>query len=128
MKVGIIQQTCTANIESNRQKLAGNIRTAAQGESEAMDALSDYIYDNDLEAKADSYAFDNAQIEEVIATLTELKEKAKNSVIAAGADVTNLLVNGRFDSTGGWTATLNDFSIDTGKQILERWWCDWKAE
>lgn len=30
MKVGIIQQTCTANIESNRQKLAGNIRTAAQ--------------------------------------------------------------------------------------------------
>ncbi|MBO4661801.1 MAG: carbon-nitrogen hydrolase [Bacteroidaceae bacterium] len=30
MKVGIIQQTCTADIESNRQKLAGNIRTAAQ--------------------------------------------------------------------------------------------------
>ncbi|MBR0182337.1 MAG: carbon-nitrogen hydrolase [Bacteroidaceae bacterium] len=30
MKVGIIQQTCTADIESNKQKLAGNIRTAAQ--------------------------------------------------------------------------------------------------
>ena len=99
-----------------------------QGESEAIDALSDYIYDNDLEDKADSYAFDNAQIEEIIATLIELKDKAKNSVIAAGADVTNLLVNGHFDSTGGWTATLNDFSIDTGKQIMERWWSDWKAE
>ena len=30
MKVGIIQQTCTADIESNKQKLARNIRTAAQ--------------------------------------------------------------------------------------------------
>ena len=30
MKVGIIQRTCTADIESNKQKLAGNIRTAAQ--------------------------------------------------------------------------------------------------
>ena len=30
MKTGIIQQTCTADIENNRQKLARNIRTAAQ--------------------------------------------------------------------------------------------------
>lgn len=30
MKVGIIQQTCTADTESNMQKLAGNIRAAAQ--------------------------------------------------------------------------------------------------
>ena len=30
MKVGIIQQTCTADIESNKQKLARNIRAAAQ--------------------------------------------------------------------------------------------------
>ncbi|MBO6059286.1 MAG: carbon-nitrogen hydrolase [Bacteroidaceae bacterium] len=30
MKVGIIQQTCTADIENNKQKLARNIRTAAQ--------------------------------------------------------------------------------------------------
>ncbi len=30
MKVGIIQQSCTADIQGNRQKLAANIRTAAQ--------------------------------------------------------------------------------------------------
>ena len=98
------------------------------GESEQMDMLSDYIYDNDLQVKIEEHAYGNETLDEVIDTLAELVEKAKNSVIAAGADVTNLLVNGRFDSVGGWTATLNDFSIDTGKQVLERWWGDWKAE
>ena len=71
---------------------------------------------------------DNAQIEEVIQTLSELTEKAANSVIEAGTDVTDLLVNGHFDTTGGWTATLNDFSIDSGKKVMEKWWGDWKAE
>ena len=102
--------------------------TLMKGESEQMDALSDYIYDNELQDKLDAYQFDNAQIADIIATLTELNDKAKNSVIAAGADVTDLLVNGRFDGTGGWTATQLDFSIDSNKKIMERWWGDWKAE
>ena len=104
------------------------MKTLLRGESEEMFNLADYIDDNELEDKIDSHAFDNSQIEEIMATLAELNEKAKNSVISAGADVTDLLVNGHFDGVGGWKATLNDFSIDTGKQILERWWCDWKAE
>ena len=102
--------------------------TLALGESEDMDKLSDYIYDNDLEDKIEEYAFDNNNIEEVIATLSELIEKAKKSAISEGADVTDLLINGHFDTNGGWVATLNDFSIDTDKRIMERWWCDWKAE
>ena len=102
--------------------------TLAKGESEAIDALADYIYENDMEDKVENHAYDNAQIEEILTTLAELNEKAKNSVIEAGTDVTDLLVNGHFDGVGGWTATLNDFSIDSSKQILERWWCDWKAE
>ena len=36
MKIGIIQQTCSANIEENKQKLANNIRTAAQKGAELM--------------------------------------------------------------------------------------------
>ena len=102
--------------------------TLALGESEEMNILADYIYDNELEDKVEDYAFDNTQIQEVITTLANLIEKAKNSAITAGSDVTDLLVNGHFDSTGGWTATLNDFNIDTDKQIMERWWSDWKAE
>lgn len=102
--------------------------TLGQGESEEMNALVDYIEENELEEKMEVFAFDNAQIETIMTTLAELIEKAKNSVISAGADVTNLLVNGHFDGVGGWVATLNDFSIDTGKKVLERWWCDFKAE
>lgn len=102
--------------------------TLMKGESEEMDALSDYLYENEVEEKVAAKAYDNAQIEELINVLMELNDKAKNSVIAVGADVTDLLVNGRFDGTGGWIATLNDFSIDTNKKIMERWWCDWMAE
>jgi N-carbamoylputrescine amidase len=36
MKIGIIQQTCSANIEDNKQKLANNIRTAAQKGAELV--------------------------------------------------------------------------------------------
>ena len=36
MKIGIIQQTCSANIEENKQKLAKNIRTAAQKGAELV--------------------------------------------------------------------------------------------
>ena len=102
--------------------------TLMKGDSEEIMELSDYFYDNDIEHNMKAYAYDNPTIEEIIARLTELNDKAKNSVISEGEDVTDLLVNGRFDSTGGWVATLNDFSIDPSKKILERWWCDWKAE
>jgi len=102
--------------------------TLISGESDAMFELADYIEENELEEKVESHDFDNAQIAEIMVLLAELIDKAKNSIIAAGQDVTNLLVNGGFDGVGGWTATLNDFSIDSSKQILERWWCDWKAE
>ncbi|MBQ6966074.1 MAG: hypothetical protein IJP82_10395 [Bacteroidaceae bacterium] len=102
--------------------------TISKGDSEAMEALLDYLMENELTEKLENHALDNVQIEAVIKTLAELTEKAANSVIAAGTDVTDLLVNGRFDTTGGWTATLNDFSIDPGKKILEKWWTDWKAE
>ena len=102
--------------------------TLVSGESDAMFELADYIEENELEEKVKSHAFDNAQIAEIMEQLPILIDKAKNSIIAAGQDVTNLLVNGRFDGVGGWKATLNDFSIDPGKQIMERWWCDWKAE
>ena len=102
--------------------------TLISGESDAMFELADYIEENELEEKMESHDFDNAQIAEIMKLLAEQIDKAKNSIIAAGQDVTNLLVNGGFDGVGGWTATLNDFSIDSSKQILERWWCDWKAE
>ncbi len=36
MKIGIIQQTCSANIEANKQKLAQNIRLAAQKSAELI--------------------------------------------------------------------------------------------
>jgi N-carbamoylputrescine amidase len=36
MKIGIIQQTCSANIEANKQKLAQNIRLAAQKGAELI--------------------------------------------------------------------------------------------
>ena len=110
-------------------ELLGQAEAAlVQGDSEQMNTLADYLYDNEIKEKIESHAFDNAQAEEVITTLADLIDKAKNSIIAAGTDVTDLLVNGRFDSTGGWTATLNDFSIDAGTQVLERWWGDFKAE
>jgi hypothetical protein len=102
--------------------------TLLKGDSEEMGILADYIYENELEDKIDAHAYNNTELDEIIATLTELIEKAANSVVAAGTDVTDLLVNGHFDTTGGWTATLNDFSIDSDKHIMERWWCDWKAE
>ncbi len=102
--------------------------TISKGDSEAMSVLSDYLMDNELAEKIENHTLDNAQIEEVIQTLSELTEKAANSVIEAGTDVTDLLVNGHFDTTGGWTATLNDFSIDSGKKVMEKWWGDWKAE
>ena len=98
------------------------------GDSEAIFELAEYMEENELEDKIEAHAFNNAEIEEIAKKLSDLIDKAKNSVIAAGQDVTNLLVNGHFDGTGGWTATLNDFSIDSSKQIMERWWCDWKAE
>ena len=104
------------------------MNTLNLGVSDYIIELEEYIIQNDIELKAEEYAYDNDQLEEVIAKLTELNEKAKNSVIADGEEVTDLLVNGHFDTTGGWKATLNDFSIDTDKKILERWWCDWKAE
>lgn len=102
--------------------------TLIMGESEAIDELSDYIFDNDIEYSIQSYAYDNARIEEIMAKLAELNEKARNSIISEGQDVTDLLVNGHFDGVGGWVPTLNDFSIDRDKKIMERWWCDWKAE
>ena len=104
------------------------LSTLIKGESEAIDELADYIYENDIEYNITACAYDNTQIEEIMGKLAELNEKARNSIISEGADVTDLLVNGHFDGTGGWVPTLNDFSIDTGKKILERWWCDWKAE
>ena len=36
MKIGIIQQTCSANIEENKQKLAANIRSAARQGAELV--------------------------------------------------------------------------------------------
>ena len=99
-----------------------------KGDSDAMGVLSDYLLDNDLVAALDGHSFDNDKIQEVIKTLALLNEKAANSIISAGTDVTDLLVNGHFDSNGGWKATLNDFSIDTGKKIMSKWWTDWKAE
>ena len=36
MKIGIIQQTCSAHIEANKQKLAQNIRLAAQKGAELI--------------------------------------------------------------------------------------------
>lgn len=103
-------------------------KTLNLGDSEQIDQLADYLYDNELEDQLQKRAYDNAQIASIMTTLTDLIDKAKNSVIAAGADVTDLLVNGHFDGTGGWTATLNDFSIDPDRKVLERWWCDFKAE
>ena len=47
---------------------------------------------------------------------------------ADGTDVTSILVNGKFNRTDGWTATKGSFDIDVKKQILEKWWTDWKAE
>ena len=102
--------------------------TLANGESEEMDALSDYLLYNELQENMRVHAYDNAQIDEIAATLDALVTKAANSVFSAGTDVTDLLINGHFDTTGGWKATLNDFSIDSGKKIMERWWSDWKAE
>lgn len=112
--------------------LAGLIETAnetiSEGDSEETGELSDYMLENELEEKVEALEFNNEQIEEIINTLKALIEKAANSVIAAGTDVTDLLVNGHFDTTGGWVATLGDYSIDTSNKILERWWCDWSAE
>ena len=103
-------------------------KTFTLGDSDEMGVLSDYYYENEIEDNFNNLAYDNTQIQEVIAKLTELNAKAKNSVIAGGTDVTDLLINGHFDTTGGWVATLNDFSLDSGKKVLERWWGDFKAE
>ena len=98
------------------------------GDSDPIFDLADYIDENQLETKAESHAFDNEQLQEILTTLASLLEKAKNSVIAPGTDVTDLLINGHFDTTGGWTATMGDFSINRDLHILEKWWGDWKAE
>ncbi len=103
-------------------------KTFTLGDSDEMGILSDYYYENEIEDNFNNLAYDNEQIQAVIAKLTELNAKAKNSVIASGTDVTDLLINGHFDTTGGWVATLNDFSIDSGKKVMEKWWSDWKAE
>ncbi len=102
--------------------------TISKGDSEAMSALADYLMDNEIEDEVANHVYDNEQIAEITKTLSALNEKAANSVIEAGTDVTDLLVNGHFDTTGGWTATLNDFSIDPDKKVLEKWWGDFKAE
>ncbi|MBQ0047981.1 MAG: hypothetical protein KBT33_10860 [Prevotellaceae bacterium] len=103
-------------------------RIMSKGESDAMGALSDFLLENEFPESLDKRAFDNAKIQEIIKTLAELSEKAANSVVEAGTDVTSLLVNGHFDTTGGWVATLNDFSIDTSKKVMDKMWTDWKAE
>lgn len=102
--------------------------TITKGDSQEMGNLSDYMLENELEDKVEALEFNNEQIDEIINNLKSLIEKAENSVVAAGSDVTDLLVNGHFDTTGGWVATLNDYTIDSSKKILERWWCDWSAE
>lgn len=99
-----------------------------KGESKEMGELADYLMEGEIEEGADNYSYDNAQIHEIINTLRVLVEKAANSVIAPGTDVTDLLVNGRFDTSGGWTATMGDFGIDPNKKIMEKWWGDWAAE
>ena len=103
-------------------------KTFTLGDSDEMGALSDYYYENEIEDNFNNLSYNNEQLQEIIAKLTELNAKAKNSVIASGTDVTDLLINGHFDTTGGWVATLNDFSIDSGKKVMEKWWGDWKAE
>lgn len=61
------------------------------------------------------------------------------NAIEDGDDVTSLLVNGKFDGTGGWTVLSRNDSqelvpvdvnqvINTQKHIMEKWWNDWKAE
>ena len=124
-------ETAVKNKEGYEQLTAllqESMTTLTIGDSDEIFALADYIDENELEENIANHTLDNDKIEEIMTALALLNDKAKNSVISAGADVTDLLVNGRFDGTGGWKATLNDFSIDTGKQIMERWWCDWKAE
>lgn len=98
------------------------------GESDEMSELSDYLIDNDLEEGVKNHNYDNAAIDKITVDLNNLIEKAANSVTEAGADVTDLLINGHFDTNGGWTATLNDFSINPDLKVMERWWADWKAE
>lgn len=102
--------------------------TLAMGDSDDMSLLSDYLIDNDLEMGTKNHEYDNARIDAILKDLTNLIDKAANSVVAAGTDVTDLLINGHFDTTGGWTATLNDFSINPDLKIMERWWADWKGE
>ena len=66
---------------------------------------------------------------------------AATSVYATddGTDVTSLLVNGKFDGTGGWTITAKndagefeiisaDNVVDAQNHVMDRWWNDWKAE
>lgn len=102
--------------------------TLGKGDSKEMETLSDYIMNNEIEDNLRNHTYDNAKLEEIITTLSDLNDKAANSVIDKGADVTHLLVNGKFDTTGGWTATLNDFSINTSNHTLEKWWGDFSAE
>lgn len=102
--------------------------TLGKGDSKEMEALSDYIMDNQLEDNLRAYAYDNDKLTEIITTLNDLNDKAANSVIDKGADVTHLLVNGKFDTTGGWTAALGDFGINTSNNTMEKWWGDFIAE
>jgi len=103
-------------------------RTIAKGSSAEMQTLSDYIYEKELADAAKERQYNNVELTTIIAELSTLIETAANSVINPGDDITHLVVNGGFDTVGGWTAVLNDFSIDSSKKVMERWWCDWKAE
>lgn len=105
-----------------------SLELTGKGGTQQIGDLADYLLENDIESNISILAYDNEQIAELIKELTLLNEKAEHSIIEAGEDVTYLLTNGKFDTTGGWVATLNNFNIDPAKHIMEQWWCDWKAE
>ena len=99
-----------------------------KGDSDAINALGDYLLENDVQDKMVDRLFTKDEIKDVLKTLAELNTKAENSVIDSGMDVTYLLKNGGFTEQGGWNATLGDYSINTDSHILEKWWGDWSAE
>lgn len=113
-------------------KLATLLTKAAEtlelGASDEMSALSDYLMEKELDEGINEYIYDNEAINQLITELTALVDKAANSVTAAGTDVTNLLVNGKFETTGGWIATQGSFGINPDLKVLEQWWGDFKAE
>lgn len=102
-------------------------RVISKGESVEIQALADYLDETELQEKIESRTLDNAQLITINQELARLLESAANSIITPGQDITSLVVNGRFDSNGGWIATLNDFSIDKSLKVMERWWGDWSA-